>query len=498
MYGYVKPGDPKVTFDEVVRARNLCESVLILSQLCLHTKTNGTHWSSTSGIGEWGKRLGIDGFVRMNTGFELMKCDFEDGLGLVSHLNVTEWRQTFDPMPPGETDRERRCMSEWLHDGFRITTTHGLVGALQQPEIFGNPLDGTASSSIAANSSKLYVFETHTGPPRKPHVSIWLDHAWFEWARTATLVYNGLGEQRVKLDTSTFVTAYGRTGVYPSSNSSDHKNGEWKLQERKHRLTNVTSQAARDIKADIEKFWRGGETRRTERGIDWEERTDLIVGRYGERLPTLANFLHQALNGSTNKSDFGLTAPNTTALESARHLVAILVLPHYTHSAKPSSSLSLAEQNLAACISFLAPDIDDSMVALESEQKIARVIRLVQREVCSTLLFANERLAFAASLLNQPPPYTPSSTPTPSPIGNSNESRYTKARDAISATLFRISDLMSNKLRWKSWKSCPRRCETEKGELCLITLWPAHEFDFGKDMEPRCSNRVGSVFSPQS
>lgn len=109
----------------------------------------------------------------------------------------------------------------------------------------------------------------------------------YSWARIAAAVYDGTGEYRVKLDTGTFVTAYGRVGLnITSPNTTDH------------RLTNLTREVADDIKSDIQQFFLPSSSSSSDEvvetsGVDWRDVTDQIVARYGERLQELFIYLSE-------------------------------------------------------------------------------------------------------------------------------------------------------------------------------------------------------------
>lgn len=71
------------------------------------------NWDSDGGIMDYGAALckkgaewGVEGFVRMEAGFEVIKCDFSDGLDLISH-NLRPDRTT----PEGHSER---WLFEWL------------------------------------------------------------------------------------------------------------------------------------------------------------------------------------------------------------------------------------------------------------------------------------------------------------------------------------------------------------------------------------------------
>ncbi|KAG5636714.1 hypothetical protein H0H81_007110 [Sphagnurus paluster] len=55
-----------------------------------------TQWDERSrinGLCDWGKQFGLDGFVRMEMDFEVMLCDFSDGLEIVSQLDLVSSRK---------------------------------------------------------------------------------------------------------------------------------------------------------------------------------------------------------------------------------------------------------------------------------------------------------------------------------------------------------------------------------------------------------------------
>ncbi|KAG6833117.1 hypothetical protein H0H87_011225 [Tephrocybe sp. NHM501043] len=61
-------------------------------------------WEERKRIDElctWGKRYGLDGFVRMEMDFEILYCDFKNGLQPVSRLNLASPIIDKRPLPPG-------------------------------------------------------------------------------------------------------------------------------------------------------------------------------------------------------------------------------------------------------------------------------------------------------------------------------------------------------------------------------------------------------------
>ncbi|KAJ7595085.1 hypothetical protein C8J56DRAFT_1013055 [Mycena floridula] len=67
----------------------------------------------------WGKRFGLDGFVRMEMDFEIMMCNFTNGLEIVSMLDLhSESRPRFSPERPN-LHRDNSHGPEELFAGFR-------------------------------------------------------------------------------------------------------------------------------------------------------------------------------------------------------------------------------------------------------------------------------------------------------------------------------------------------------------------------------------------
>ena len=386
-------------------------------------------------IGAWGTPLGIDGFVRQSTTFELMKCNFEDGLALLRNLNVTGWLAAYDK--PNNTSPRRCVESQPLDEPLPNASVENASPARSRPprpsrsnrghpsttEGHDNPLPLFPPPLRGANdrgNDRRHFEGDYPAPPERCH-SGFANQINFEWARTATMVYDGLGEYRVKLHISTFVTAYGRAGLnITSPNTTDH------------RLVGLSRDAAKDIKTEIERFFTVPPAKTT--GIDWRQVTDEIVTRHGGRLQELLGYLSDIDPKSSDA---------TSTINSARMLLALLLVPH--HDLSPNVS---KEDNVRACTSFLTPCLGlDAQYITASERKIARVVQYVQHAICDALISVNDDLTIAATDADDKPPLS----------------------KAIDRSRERVSALM-NDLRWTMWKSCDRKCGVN--EICLITLWP--------------------------
>lgn len=279
-----------------------------------------------------------------------------------------------------------------------------------------------------------------TGPHERLR-SPFFNSVAFEWARSAASIYQGHEERRLRLDTSTFVTAYGRHGL-PSPNVPDPS---------QHRLASLTPQAARDIKAEIEASILS-DSREANSGIDWRGVTDLIVVRYGHRLSTLLDYLSRALEsdyGSSNRND---PSKVTDPILSARMLLATLLAPHYDLTPGIPQNT-----HIASCVSYLVPWREIRVAGTQgwssSEDKLSRAVEHVQRAICSTLIFMNDELAAPAHAFSE----------------ITYHSHFSKQmRKAAQRSQQRLMGLM-NDLRWTMWKSCDRKCDA--GEICFVSNW---------------------------
>ncbi|KAA8893836.1 hypothetical protein FN846DRAFT_977158 [Sphaerosporella brunnea] len=216
-------GEPGPVFDEYTRAEDLCR------------------WAASL------EGARIEGFVRMNAGFEAVWCDFEnsDSWKLVSKLNVTAPAKAIDRLLDTPPDRR--------------------------------PPGGPPY-----------------GPPRDGRGVPWSNAAVWEWIRSATWHYSLSPESRVIPDTCRFFTYY----------SPDFASFPHDLTTRKdfsHRLVNVTKEDAAAFKAQI-----GESLVATDMpcsGLDWQRVTQDIMERYGGRIKELEIVLSSNTTNATTKAE---------------------------------------------------------------------------------------------------------------------------------------------------------------------------------------------------
>ena len=179
----------------------------------------------------------IEGFVRMNSGFEAVWCNFEDSESwrLVSKLNVT------------------------------APATGGAP-----------PKDGPPGGSPPGS-----------GPPgfRMP----WAGMAGWEWVRAATWHYSLSPESRVIPDLCSFFTYYSPDFASFPNNLTTRKD------RTSHRLTGVSKSDAEAFKAAIERKLVSNEQCS---GLDWRRVTQDIMDLYGGRIKELKVTLSSNATGT--------------------------------------------------------------------------------------------------------------------------------------------------------------------------------------------------------
>ncbi|KAL7273530.1 hypothetical protein RUND412_003610 [Rhizina undulata] len=195
----------------------------------------------------WAKSLGegvVEGFVRMNSGFELLWCDFNTGLELVANRNIT--------VPS---------------DG-PIVTPHPPLLELSQSRALGGerpppPDDGH-------HPSMPYF-------PRGP-ISPFYAYAHWEWIRSATWHYSDTPESRVNLNFCSLETYYDPTltSLLPRP-----------LSKRQHRLKSISAADAETLKRRLSTNLKSAATSAACSGIDWRRLAESILERYAGRIKEL-------------------------------------------------------------------------------------------------------------------------------------------------------------------------------------------------------------------
>lgn len=284
---------------------------------------------------EWG----LQGIVRMEAGFEIIKCDFSDGLEEIQALQR-----------PDQDDGRRRG--------------------------FGN----------------------------------------LEFIRGLSERYQGIGAGRTVIDYSSMVSAFffGVNLTNPNAKRQDLP-----------RLFSVKQEQLEGIKSYL-----GGviaERRDDEaRVIDWQDVSDLIVGRYADRLKYMAE-----------------SVDTVTAMSSEVNFLLTLFVD--------GSGAGSTEDAIDRCAEFYLKTVTPTT---KSDHLIRAAFQTVTHEICSTLFRVR------GLVVEDPAP---------------DQLSLAASKSALGALMYSLS--------WTRFKRCPA-CAID--EVCVVPMWPMGTVEDYKN--PRCSN----------
>ncbi|OCH86231.1 hypothetical protein OBBRIDRAFT_251161 [Obba rivulosa] len=219
-------GEDYIPWDEYGRAESLCD---------------------------WGAPYGVEGYIRMNTGFELMWCNFSSpSLQLVSHLNIT---------PPG--------------------TPPGAP-------IIEYPPPGR---DILETSDRLpWMFST------SPLSSV----AWSDWLRAAGR-HNSIPQPQIRLDYSAFISFYD-----PRLRSLARAREGQAM--RQHRIwPNISDSDAESVVRELRSVLQRSRTEIHGTELNWRSMAITLVERWGGRIVQLHDFLDNSTSALKAGRSLNLT-----------------------------------------------------------------------------------------------------------------------------------------------------------------------------------------------
>ncbi|KAF8596236.1 hypothetical protein BDV93DRAFT_548433 [Ceratobasidium sp. AG-I] len=404
---------------------------------------------------KWASTRSVKGFVRTNAGFEVLWCDMNaGGLKLLRNANVTHWAGDMD-------DHSSRRGSD--KDGERGGGGHRGPPSPHPPP--APPLSRFGNGDLG----ELPPFPRHPGPGpgRRPPggggFSMFARYASWEWLRAASHTYDGLGEARVKLHSGWHVTARGMIGSVDESGLGVA------------RMASLPAESIAQWREDVDTMLRMAiHERRETSGADWRALTDVIVARYGDRLPQLSALLKSVFESRTSgpASDGAyISITNTTAqIKHAYRLVSSLVLPFFDSNVP-------RDQQIEICGNSILPDFTpaegDTDLLNQFERKLWTAIIHVHRSICTVLIDVHSELTALR-------PY--------------NHAFTSSDLVALEASPSSVEKLMSE-LDWTTWVRCPEVCAW--GEVCFVPIWPLFGFGtwnwtMGGRLEPQCVGSEGS------
>ncbi|KAJ7702350.1 hypothetical protein B0H17DRAFT_142379 [Mycena rosella] len=409
---------------------------------------------------EWAKFRAIDGFVRMNAGFEIVWCDFQSpALQLVSHLNIT---------PPGTP--------ESTPFPFPRSPRRDLIpmelDSQASPDFLEDPPEGPPRREPGGGGD---------GPPRRgpgrdgpgrwrPRMSDLALTGTLEWVRAAshrsfspqphlTLLYWGMVTYYHPRLTSLLADRIGRPM-------------------HSHSLVNISSQDARSVVDEVDEVLARVEAGDRGSDMDWGTTARDIVEYWGDRISHMHAYLLNASDPSANA---------TAALPAIRTLAYTLLNPYMQPGLTPNAS---GWDLFFGVPSALVPDafaFDTTTTALErcTYQATGFLSQLhTTRMTPQEILLQTSMESVLGRLCNDFGVIFAQSSDL---VGDSG----TDPRSSIQRWTRKIHDLMQW-LDWTVWLRCEDVCPRDY--VCSTPMWPIAWFrrpgeqdsDGLEFLKPRC------------
>ncbi|KAL7416249.1 hypothetical protein BDY24DRAFT_378963 [Mrakia frigida] len=392
---------------------------------------NGEHDRAVR-LCEWNERekLRLDGFLRMNSGFEVMWCDFDSGaLELVSHLNITP---PDVPLSSGG--------SSWDHGGggdHHFASPSSPRGSSEFDDALPPPPEGSYPGRRPG--------EGGGGPPGRGGASIFSSSSRFEWLRVSTHRYH-IPQPHIVPDWSSFVTFYHpRLSSLVEARKGVSRMGDHQVKR------DASEEDVSSVRDEIVEVLRRSSGSRGS-GVDWSQLSKDVVERYGDRLANLDHILNGSSSSSSNfgASSSSLSSTNFTLLRTKLSVLTYTMLNPFldtTHLSNTSSSSTPSSlwlpSTLDRCSTYLTRTVSRSTLT-DQERILKASIDFVTGRICSEI-----GGMFEESLLG-------------SKKGREEESLVKEWRG-------RVKELMSW-LDWPIWTRCEVACSWN--EVCAIPMWP--------------------------
>ncbi|KAN0142167.1 hypothetical protein V8E53_000629 [Lactarius tabidus] len=271
---------------------------------------------------EWGKPLGLDGFIRVGFTFEVMLCDFRNGMEVVSLLDIIPPNRTFIPWNlPGNPSRPMPGPPR-LPSGWR-----------------GSPLDSVRSAFEAFLAGS------------------WDDHA--------------PGEIRVRPDYAGFVTFYDTslTSLVEARYGKD----------RLHlRLEGISTLDSERVRGELQIVL----TREKDRasGVDWGSITRIVVERYADRL----EYLRFLLSPNTTIFQNALERAGVSRVQLLVMLAPYITTADIPKQLPPSANLNWLAPIALRCATTQTSHIP-LIFLTPQEARIHAAVENTLREICRRL-----------------------------------------------------------------------------------------------------------------
>ncbi|KAI0043674.1 hypothetical protein FA95DRAFT_1628815 [Auriscalpium vulgare] len=295
---------------------------------------------------KWGRPLGVDGFVRMEFHFEVLLCDFTDGVEVVSISNVLPKHMpaTRPRMPPPGRDSDFPPPPPPPHDIIPHRAAPFVAPPTRRPFPQPDPPPNWKGSLPDAGS---ITFEALVAG---------------SWHNTAP------GETRVRVDYARVVSFYDPA----LSSLVEARRG---LPRAGHHLGNLSTADSQKVRAELAEVFarRGGGS-----GVDWGSVTRVVVERYADRLELLRYLLAPA------------RYPNATEQAAlVRKQLLTALAPYITVDTVPTADCAKSNTSWAApiverCATTQTGRILDHTLT-EQERLIRDAVEGTLREACRRL-----------------------------------------------------------------------------------------------------------------
>ncbi|KAI0315111.1 hypothetical protein OF83DRAFT_1174142 [Amylostereum chailletii] len=411
---------------------------------------------------EWGKKYGLDGFVRMEFHFEVMYCDFSDGLEVMSTLNLLPKSTGNGRGPPrrpedGHED-DRQDMPPPPEDVQGNRSPKGMppprpwgrppLNGARPPPGQGPPGGPGGPPGRRPGGGGRPWPPSDSKPPAGWKGSLPGSYVLSEALNAGSWHDPAPGETRVQPDYSRFVTFYDAslTSLVEARRGVDHLH---------HRLLNISStDAERKMEELVQAIMREGEGSR----VDWGSVTRVVSDRYAQRLEFLKYTLEEP----------NLYHNTTEQAASIRSQILTMLAPYMTTTTvpevdvQPGANISWAAAMVDRCANAHTSGIPLGMLTPQ-EHLIYDAVRDTGHEICRrlTLMWVD---AF-----------------------DIEEADTDRVGVALAAWKTHVNELMAW-LDWAVWLKCNPACGTDS--MCYIPTWPfPMPGDDPEVMTPRCLRR---------
>jgi hypothetical protein len=387
---------------------------------------------------EFGKHAGVDGYVRLNTGFELILCDFGNPkVKLVSNVNaITEY-----------------------HDGFVGDDNNYNESSMAQNllKLLESRLNPMSTLQLQQQTESSTAINAQEGRPRRhprptpEQARHFNDNEW-AWIKAGVRHYNG--DPRIVPDFRGFVSLYGRPEHYNLTGPV-----------YTHRLLDAPSALRDEVRADLAAVLSVDQKHMDSNGVNWQTVTDDISGRFAPTLLVLSQTLSNLVARISGTSSLSEEKEMLEVCRAKTRVVreTSILLRQFTQRATGRH-----KQGVTACRAFWDPVryLPDEYKPNNLEKRIQGAVHVVVDELCG--------IVFDVFDWATPSPLTGSRADAENYGIESlsiNSSAAWSTTSEIEYYAKRIASVIEI-IGWTEFMGCgPESCGI--GEECYFPMWPS-------------------------